>query len=145
MINTIVLSGRVSKAIRSNNVNGSAVVNFVGAFETGLAPKLATVDGKEMLVQVPVTTYIDCAAWNSDADHANSLEVGQEVTVTLTSLIAKPRQYEEKLFADIQARVTGVKPGAKSKGKGLNGNGAPAATTTAAATSDAAQIDEIPF
>ncbi len=50
MINTIVLSGRVSKAIRSNNVNGSAVVNFVGAFETGLAPKLATVDGKEMAI-----------------------------------------------------------------------------------------------
>jgi hypothetical protein len=139
VINTIVLSGRISKAIRSNSVNGSDVVNFVGAFETGLMPKLATVDGKEMLVQVPVTTYIDCAAWNADADHAASLEIGQEVSVQLTSLFAKPREYDGKLYADMQARVTNVRPGAKSKGKTL-GNGAPAASS---ATST--QDDEIPF
>jgi hypothetical protein len=142
MINTIILSGRVTKAVRNNQVNGSPVVNFVAAFETGYRPKLATVDGKEMLVQVAETTYMDCAAWNDEAYRAASLEIGQEVTVQVTSMFPKPREYQNELYADIQARVINVRPGEKSKAKAL-GNGAPAAANEA--RQNAPQDNEVPF
>jgi len=116
-MNTITLSGRLTKAIRSNTVNNTPVVNFTAAVELGLKSQVIDVNGKQVLAQVPATSYIDCAAWGTDAADASHLEAGQEVTFTLTSLGSKGRKYENKVLADVIARVNAVQAGAKAKAR----------------------------
>ena len=65
-MNNITMTGRLTKAIRSNTVQGTPVVNFTVAVELGTKPQLVTVNGKEILAQVPATSYIDAAAWGPD-------------------------------------------------------------------------------
>ena len=147
-MNTIVIVGRVTKAIRTNTVQDSPVVNFTAAFEFGSVPKMLNIDGRDTLVYIPTTTFIDCAAWNKDADAAAGLEPGQEVTVQITSMTPQGRLYDAgdgngpKVFADITARVTNVVPGQKKRAKTPAGAPAGAAASAAAQESD---LSEIPF
>jgi hypothetical protein len=148
-MNTTIIVGRVTKAIRTNTVQDSPVVNFTAAFEFGSVPKMLKIDGRDTLVYIPTTTFIDCAAWNKDADAAAGLEPGQEVTVQITSMTPQGRLYDAgdgngtKVFADITARVTNIVPGAKKRLKAANGTtGAPAAAVAGAEEPD---LSEIPF
>jgi hypothetical protein len=110
---------------------------------------MLNIDGRDTLVYIPTTTFIDCAAWNKDADAAAGLEPGQEVTVQLTSMTPQGRLYDArdgngaKVFADIAARVTNVVPGQKKRAK------TPAGSTAAAATNSTHEPDlsddPIPF
>lgn len=114
-MNNLTLSGRLTRAIRSNNVSGTPVVNFTTAFEVGMKPQKATINGREQLVIVPATAYIECAAWGQDAIAAATLEAGQQVTVTITALSAKGRAHDGKIYSSVQARVADVTPGAKAR------------------------------
>jgi hypothetical protein len=116
-MNNIQLTGRVTKNIRSNNVDGTAVVNFTVAVELGTKSQIVTMNGKEILAQVPATSYIDAAAWGPNAAAASSLEAGQEVSFTVDSLGSKGREYNGKILSDVIARVSAVTPGAKAKAK----------------------------
>jgi len=118
-MNNISLTGRLTKAIRSNSVQGTPVVNFTVAVELGTKSQLVTMNGREILAQVPATSYIDAAAWGSDAAAASTLEAGQEVTFTVSSLGSKGRSYEGKVLSDVIARVSHIAPGAKAKAKVL--------------------------
>lgn len=111
----ITITGRVTKDIRFGNVQGSEVANFTVAFECGTIPKMATIDGREQLVYVGATSYFDLAAWDSNAADAQQLERGQEVTVDVTSIMAKGRVHEGKVFADVTGRASNIRPGAKAK------------------------------
>ena len=114
-MNNISLTGRLTKAIRSNTVQGTPVVNFTVAVELGTKPQLVTVNGKEILAQVPATSYIDAAAWGPDAAAASTLEAGQEVTFTVAGLGSKGREYNGKILSDVTARISHVIAGAKAK------------------------------
>jgi hypothetical protein len=118
-MNNIQLTGRVTKNIRSNNVDGTAVVNFTVAVELGTKSQIVTMNGKEILAQVPATSYIDAAAWGPNAAAASSLEAGQEVSFTVDSLGSKGREYNGKILSDVIARVSAVIPGAKAKAREL--------------------------
>jgi single-stranded DNA-binding protein len=119
-VNTITLTGRLTKSIRSNSLDGTPVVNFTLAAETGLVGKLVDIqgDGRQQLVYVPATAYFDCAAWDKDAAAAGTLEKGQEVTVDIVTLGAKSHDYEGKTYSNIVARITNVRPGAKARAAG---------------------------
>jgi hypothetical protein len=132
-MNNIQIVGRLTKAIRSNSVQGTPVVNFTVAAEMGLKPQLVTLNGKETLAMVPATSYLDVAAWGADATSAARLLAGQEVTFTLAGLGSKAREYNGKILSDVTARATNVIPGAFAKAKS-----APVAAA-------AAPTDEIPF
>jgi hypothetical protein len=116
-MNSISLTGRLTKAIRSNSVQGTPVVNFTVAVELGTKSQLVTMNGREILAQVPATSYIDCAAWGQDATSASTLEAGQEVSFTLNGLGSKGRSYEGKILSDVTARVSAIVAGAKAKAK----------------------------
>jgi hypothetical protein len=116
-MNNITMTGRLTKAIRSNSVDGTPVVNFTAAVEMGMKPQLVTINDKETLAYVPAASYIDCAAWGKDALAAAKLESGQEVCFTVTALSSKGRTYEGKILSDVTARVTRVVPGVKAKRK----------------------------
>jgi hypothetical protein len=118
-MNNIVFTGRLTKSIRSNSVQGTPVVNFTVAIELGTKSQLVTMNGREILAQVPATSYIDCAAWGQDATNASTLEAGQEVSFNVTSLGSKGRSYEGKILSDVTARVSHITPGAKAKAKVL--------------------------
>ncbi len=114
-MNNLTLSGRLTRPIRTNNVSGTPVVNFTAAIELGVKSQKATINGREQLVTVPKTAYIECAAWGQDAIAAASLEAGQQVTVTITALTAKGREHDGKIYSSVQARVADVTPGAKAR------------------------------
>jgi hypothetical protein len=133
-MNNIQLSGRLTKAIRSNTVQGTPVVNFTVAVELGMKPQLVTMNGKEVLAMVPATSYLDAAAWGPDAAAASHLEAGQEVSFTLNGLGSKGREYNGKILSDVTARVSSIVAGAKAKAKAT----APVAAATVPS-------DEIPF
>ena len=116
-MNNISLTGRLTKAIRSNTVQGTPVVNFTVAVELGTKPQLVTVNGKEILAMVPATSYLDAAAWGQDASAASHLEAGQEVSFTLNGLGSKGRNYNGKILSDVTARVTSIVAGPKAKAK----------------------------
>jgi hypothetical protein len=132
-MNNVTIVGRLTKAIRSNSVQGTPVVNFTVAAEMGLKPQLVTMNGKEVLAMVPATSYLDCAAWGADAASASTLQPGQEVSFTLAGLGSKAREYNGKILSDVTARVTSIVPGAFAKAK------------TAPVAATAAPSDEIPF
>jgi hypothetical protein len=134
-MNNISMTGRLTKAIRSNSVDGTAVVNFTTAIELGLKPQIVTMNGKEVLAMVPATSYIECAAWGADAIAAATLEAGQEVTFAVNGLTSKGRDYQGKIYSDVHARVSAIQPGAKAK---------PQAAASVAAP-DAVSADTIPF
>jgi hypothetical protein len=131
-MNNITMTGRLTKAIRSNTVQGTPVVNFTVAVELGTKPQLVTVNGKEILAQVPATSYLDVAAWGPDAASASHLEAGQEVSFTLAGLGSKAREYNGKILSDVTARVSHIVAGPKAKAKTATAVAAPAS-------------DEIPF
>jgi hypothetical protein len=133
-LNNIQMTGRLTKNIRSNSVDGTAVVNFTAAIEMGTKPQLVNLNGKEVLAMVPATSYIECAAWGADAIAAATLEAGQEVSFTVSGLTSKGREYQGKVYSDVHARISSVKPGAKAKPQTTSAP-APAAVTT----------DSIPF
>ena len=133
-MNHITISGRLTKSIRSNSVQGTPVVNFTVAAEMGMKPQLVTMNGKEVLAMVPATSYLDVAAWGPDAASASTLEAGQEVSFVLAGLGSKAREYNGKILSDVTARATNVVAGAKAKAK--------ATEAVAAAT---VPSDEIPF
>ena len=134
MLNNITLTGRLNKKdARTGNYEGTPVVNFTVAVELGLTPKMAMIDGREQLVQVPATTFIECSAWGPEATAATSLTAGQEVTFKINQLGSKPSDYQGKLYSNITARVRDVVPGAKAKPK------------AAAETPAEAETDSIPF
>ena len=116
-MNNLKLVGRLTKTARVGEFDGTAVTNFTVAAEVGLTTKMAQIDGKDVLVQVPATTYIECSAWGPESDAAASLEAGQEVSFEITQLSSKARQYEGKLYSDIVARVRNVTARAKAKAK----------------------------
>jgi hypothetical protein len=119
-MNSIQMTGRVTKAIRTNVVDGTPVVNFTVAIELGMKPQLVTVNGKDILAMVPATSYIDAAAWGPNADNASDLDPGQEVSFTVDSLGSKGREYpigSGKILSDVIARVSNVVAGAKAKAK----------------------------
>ena len=116
-MNNIKLTGRLTKPARLSEYDGTPVLNFTVAAEVGMTTKLAQIDGKDVLVQVPATTYVEASLWGPEATSAASLEAGQEVSFEITALSSKARQYEGKLYSDIVARVRNVTAGAKAKAK----------------------------
>jgi single-stranded DNA-binding protein len=135
-MNKLTITGRLTKSIRANSIEGTPVVNFTVAAETGLVGKLVDLegDGRKSLAYVPATSFFDCAAWDKDAAAASSLEQGQEVTFEIVTLGAKSHEYEGKTYSNLVARVTNVQVGAKARG-------ARADAPAGAATED----EEIPF
>ena len=117
MQNNLKIVGRLTNPARTSEYEGTAVTNFTVAAEVGLTMKTAQIDGKDVLVQVPATTYFECSAWGPESDAAESLDRGQEVSFVITQLSSKARQYEGKLYSDIVARVRDVTGGAKAKAK----------------------------
>jgi hypothetical protein len=116
-MNTIQMTGRLTKAIRQGNSENVPVVNFTVAVELGMQWQPVEFNGREILALVPTTSYLVCAAWGADVIAASTLEAGQEVAFTIRSLRAKGREYQGRLLADVVARVSDVCPGAKRRAK----------------------------
>ena len=138
------ITARIISAVRSNRLNdGTPVVNFTVAVDTGAVGSYGTIDGVEQYVLRPTSDIFDIAVWDqTQLEIAEGLLQNQLVTFSPKSIKGgKPYQDKngENRFT-AKMTVTDLVPGAIGRSRA---DGAPA--TDGAQSSPEPEFAGIPF